>query len=170
MGRPHLTARNRPRELRRAVVLQARLRTGIRWSDTCILNVSSRGLMIHSGHTGPKGSLVEICRGEHVIVARVAWRDGSRAGLRSEERVPIEEIVLLGPCRPARLTADGKSFVERRRHARQGRGQSSLQPRWIEFVAAGIIGTSFAIGMWSMAERAFARPMAMVTGAFGNQT
>src|SRR5215218_5584495 len=86
----------RPRELRRRVVLPARLRTGAQWSDTCILNISSRGLMIHSGREAPRGSLVELRRGEHVIIARVAWRDGARVGLCSEDRVPIEEIMSVG--------------------------------------------------------------------------
>jgi len=94
-----------PREVRRRVVLPARLRTGVQWSDTCILNISSRGLMIHSGKPAPKGSLVELRRGEHVIIARIAWRDGARVGLCAEDRVPIEEIMSVGQSQAFRLTA-----------------------------------------------------------------
>ena len=86
-------SRQRPREVRRRVVLPARLLTGVQWSDTCILNISSRGLMIHSGRVAPKGSVVELHRGDHVIVARVVWRDGARVGLQSTDRVPVEEIM-----------------------------------------------------------------------------
>src|SRR5690348_1343959 len=102
----------KPRELRRRVVVPARLRDGASWSDACILNVSSRGLMIHTGRPVRCGSEVELRRGEYMIVARVVWRDGARAGLRAEERVPIEEIVMGGHAPALQLTANNG---ERRR-------------------------------------------------------
>ena len=46
MGLAKRKLRERPRELRRRVILPARLRTGADWSDTCMLNISSRGLLI----------------------------------------------------------------------------------------------------------------------------
>src|SRR5690349_10239243 len=95
----------KPRELRRRVVLPARMRLGTSWSDTCILNVSSRGLMIHTGRQVAKGTQVELRRGDHIILARVVWRDGGRAGLQAEERVPIEEIVTIGQSSALQLTA-----------------------------------------------------------------
>jgi hypothetical protein len=151
-------------------VLQARLRTGAQWSDTCILNISSRGLMIHSSRAGPLGSLVEVRRGEHVIVAQVMWLDGARAGLQSDDRVPVEQIMSLGQCQSLQLTANGGGFIERRRHPRPFPDRSRLQARCAEFLAIGMIGALLAISAWAMAERAFARPMAMVAGAFGNQS
>jgi hypothetical protein len=33
-----------------------------------------------------------------------------------------------------------------------------------------MLGACLAVGMWAMAERAFAEPMAMVVQAFGNQS
>lgn len=39
--------------------------------------------------------MVEIWHGEQVIVARVVWRKGTRAGLRSEQLVPVEELTRL---------------------------------------------------------------------------
>jgi hypothetical protein len=169
MIRHDFKSAQRPRELRRRVVLPARLRAGSQWSDTCILNISSRGLLIHSGYAGPKGSFVEVRRGQHVIVARVAWRDGARAGLQSDERVPVEEIMSLGQCQALQLTAGRGAIVERRRHPRPP-DASRLRSRWFEFAAVSMLGACLAVGMWAMAERAFAEPMAMVVQAFGNQS
>src|SRR5579872_7025211 len=93
MGGSRAHGKQRPRELRRRVVLPARMRAGAQWSDASILNISSRGLMIHSGRAGPTGSTLELRRGSHVIIAKVMWRDGSRAGLRSDARLPMEDIL-----------------------------------------------------------------------------
>src|SRR4051794_36406877 len=107
-----MSKRSRVRELRRRVVIPVRLRSVGQWSDTCILNISSRGLMIHSARTGPEGSMVELYRGDRVIVARVVWREGARVGLRSDERLPVDEIMSL--IQPARL-ASSMPNAERRR-------------------------------------------------------
>ena len=97
------------------MVLPARMRHGAAWSDACILNVSSRGLLIHTSRQAPMGSEIELRRGEHVILARVVWRDGAKVGLRADDRVPIEEIVTLGQSRVLQLSAGGS--VERRKSA-----------------------------------------------------
>src|SRR4029078_12325215 len=95
----------RPRELRRRVVLPARMRMDSSWCDACILNISSRGLMIHVARGAPSGDTVELRRGDHVIVARVVWRDGSRAGLHSDDRLPVEQILSLSQAPALQLTA-----------------------------------------------------------------
>src|SRR5215213_8031992 len=95
----------RPRELRRKVVMPARLRVGSGWANACILNISSRGLMIRSTGAGVPGSVVELRRGDQVILARVVWRHGSRAGLRAEDHLPVEEILSLTQAASLQLTA-----------------------------------------------------------------
>lgn len=159
-------SRQRPRELRRRVVLPARLLTGAQWSDTCILNISSRGLMIHSGRVAPKDSLVELHRGEHVIVARVVWRDGARVGLQSTDRVPVDEIMSAGAANVLRVTAGGHA-IERRRKPRENRSDARLRARTIEFVAVGAIAASLATGAWLMTEQALERPIALIASALG---
>jgi hypothetical protein len=153
----------RPRELRRRVVVPARLRHGASWSDACILNISSRGLMIHTGRPIARGAEVELRRGDHVIVARVVWRDGGRAGLRSEERVPIDDIVTLGQSPALQLTA---ASGERRKHRRPGE-RSRIQGRAIEFAGVLVIAVSLAGAGFTMVESAFARPLAVVAAALG---
>ena len=153
----------KPRELRRRVVVPARLRDGASWSDACILNVSSRGLMIHTGRPVRCGSEVELCRGEHMIVARVVWRDGGRAGLRAKERVPIEEIVMSGHAAALQLAA---ANGERRRRPRP-EDSSRLRGRAIEFAGSLAVVVTLAAGGVSMVETAFAQPMAAVAAALG---
>ena len=165
MGASRTKIGNRPRELRRRVVLPARLRAGAQWSDTCILNISSRGLLIHSGSPAPKGSKVELRRGDHVIIARVMWRDGARVGLQAEEQLPIAEIMSLGHSGTLWLTAAETPPAERRRRPRSSATDARLRGRAMEFVAVGTITVSLALSAWVMAEQALVRPMALVANA-----
>jgi hypothetical protein len=146
------------------VVVPARLRHGAAWTDACILNISTRGLMIHTGRQVAKGTQVEVRRGDHVIIARVVWREGGRAGLRAEDRVPVEEIMTLGKSPPLQLTA---APVERRKHSRPHDG-SRLQGRAMEFGAVIAIGACLAAAGLSMVQAAFARPLEMVSAVLGN--
>jgi hypothetical protein len=156
----------RSRELRRRVVLPARLRSGAQWSDVCILNISSRGLMIHSARVSAKGSMVELRRGEHVIVARVMWREGARAGLHSDERLPIEKLATLGQPQPLRVASEDGKFVERRKRPRP-QDDARLRGRAMEFIGVGAIGVTLALGAWTIASEAFARPLETVRNALG---
>jgi hypothetical protein len=145
------------------VVVPARLRHGASWTDACILNISSRGLMIHTGRPISRGAEVELRRGDHVIVARVVWREGGRAGLRSEERLPIEDIVTLGQSPALQLTA---ANGERRKHPRP-EDRSRIQARAIEFGGVLVIAAVLAGAGFTMVESAFARPLAAVAAALG---
>ena len=101
-------AGHRPRELRRSVVLPARMRLGSAWSDACILNISSHGMMIQASRGVPQGITIELQRGEYVVLAHVVWRYGARAGLQVEERLAVEPP----HAEPgARLAADRGRFA-----------------------------------------------------------
>lgn len=143
------------------MLVPARLRHGSSWSDACILNVSSRGLMIHTGRPIPNGSRIEIRRGDHVIVARVVWREGGRAGLRAEDRVPLEDIVTLGQSPSLQLSA---ATGERRKHPRRG-DHSRLRGRVVEFGGVVLIAAALTGAGLSMVDAAFARPLAVVSAA-----
>ena len=120
--------------------------------------------MIHSGWPLAQGTQVEICRGDTVIVACVMWRDGGRAGLRAESRVPIEEMMLLGQAPSYRLTA---RTGERRKRPRSA-DRSRLRGRAFEFAGIVVIAASLAGAGLAMIEQAFARPLAIVTTALAN--
>ena len=119
--------------------------------------------MIHTGRPIRCGREVELRRGEHMIVARVVWRDGARAGLRCDERVPVEEIVMLGHAPALQLTATNG---ERRRHPRP-EVSSRLRGRAIEFAGLLAIIAALAGAGVSMVGAAFARPLAAVALALG---
>ena len=153
-------------ELRRRVMLRARMRAICGWSDACILNVSSRVLMINSA-TLVKGNTVEVWHGEHVIVATVVWRKGTRAGLQAEERIPVEEILALGKSPGLQLTA-GTTWpeVERRKKPR-GSDEHRITGRALEYTGVLFLGAILAISAFLMVEQAFARPLHYVAAAFG---
>jgi hypothetical protein len=145
-------------------MIPARLRNGAQWTDACILNISSRGLLVHSPRGVPQGSTVELRRGEHVILAQVVWRDGLRIGLQAEDRLPMDEIISLDRAATLQLTA---GQVERRTQRRGPALDSRLRGRAMEFISVGVIAASLAVTIWSMVEQALARPMAAVTAALG---
>jgi hypothetical protein len=155
----------RPRELRRRVVLPARLCTGAQWSDTCILNISSRGMLIHSARPAGMGSLVELRRGDHVITARVVWRNGARVGLQSDERLAVDEIVTLGQSQAFKLTA-GNSPA-RQLPSRGMADRSRMRGRAMEFLSIAVIAASIAASVATMVQSAFARPLAIIEQALG---
>ena len=165
----HRAAMHRSRELRRRVVLPARVRTPAGWSDACILNVSSRGLLIHSLGAAETGTTIELRHRDHAIVARVVWRAGARAGLRSEDRVPVEDIMMLGQAHNATLTAVDHPAVERRRAPRHDAraAESRARGRAIEFVGALAIAAVLATGMVAMVEASLERPLASIGALLG---
>ena len=165
MGLAKRKLRERPRELRRRVILPARLRTGADWSDTCILNISSRGLLIQSARPAQPGSEIEVRRGDYTIVARVMWRDGSRLGLQSDERVPVEEIMSASSAGTLQLVAADGNLVERRRRPRRDNERSRERGRMVEFAALVATATILAGCAWGMTHKALEAPFAKVEAA-----
>ena len=105
------------------------------WSDACILNVSSRGLMINApAAAAAQGHTIELWHGDRVIVATVVWRR-PRAGLQTEDRVPVDDILALSSATTLQLTAAPWPAVDRRKQPRAeddsafAHAGSNLQPR-----------------------------------------
>lgn len=140
------------------------MRASSGWSDACIVNVSSRGLQINCNHLAAQGSVVEIWHREHVIIARVVWRKGNRAGLQAEHQVPVEELMTAGQAPSLQLTASQWPRVERRKEARS-HDESRLRARAIEFAGLAIITASLAGGIAAMVGQAFDRPLTIVETA-----
>ncbi len=161
MRLPDRKKSERPREPRRRVVIPARLRSGAQWSDACIVNISSRGMMIHSGRAGPAGTMVELHRGDHVIIARVVWRDGGRAGLHSVEQLPVEEIISLGRSRGLRLAASDGEFIERRKRPRRSDTDARSTGRMLDFAGIAAIILCLALGI-SALSRGTPAPIARI--------
>jgi hypothetical protein len=159
-------SKHRPRELRRRVVVPARVRTGAQWSDACILNISSRGLLIHSSRPAPEGSVVQILRAGHLMVARVVWCEAARSGLHSDEPLPVEDILSIKQSRPLQPIA-ASGVIRDRRKQRRIAHDARLRGRAMEFAAVGGIAVALAVGAWGMTEHALAKPLGRVAATLG---
>ena len=156
----------RLREERRRVMLPARMRSAAGWSDACILNISSRGLLIYSSGAAAPGSFVKVRRGGQMVVARVVWRQNQRIGLCSPDPVRIEDIISTETAASAvRATAGGPTF-DRRRVPRDV-DRSRAQGRAMEFLATAAIGASIAMLAAVYAGEVLAAPMWVVGSALG---
>lgn len=115
----------RPREERISVIIPSRMRVANCWSDVCIRNISSRGLLVASNDPPPLGSYVEIRRGTQIIVARAVWTRGQYFGLRSQEKLPVQQIISEPrlTSRPQVAVADGAAPGERRSDRRRTTGE-----------------------------------------------
>lgn len=151
-------------------MLPARLRNGGPWSDACILNVSSRGLMIRCGPTVPEGSIVELHRGNRLITARVVWRDGPRAGLQTEDRLAVDEILSEGQSAHLQLIASDGALVERRNFRRPERGDSRLVGRMIEFAGLVAIVAGLASCLYALAQHTLGKPIASAAKALDSRS
>ncbi len=146
-------AGTKPREQRIWVSIPSRMRIDNWWTDICIRNISAHGLLIASANPPARGSYVEIRRGTQIIVARAVWADGQYCGLRSQERLPIQQIIAEPRLtrRPvvAVETADGAA--DRRRDERRASATAiaERQDRSRRFAAAFqfVLLVAAAVGM-----------------------
>ena len=83
----------KPREPRRNVVIQARMRSDGAWMDVCIRNISSRGFLLQAASPPPRGTYVEIFRGKHAVIGRVAWSKERRFGIHTQDRMNVDAII-----------------------------------------------------------------------------
>jgi len=147
------------------------MRLGGSWTDAAILNLSSRGLMMHSQAGPPRGSYVEVRRGRHVIIARVVWASGDRFGVCSQDRLPVEDIVSRPdfPGVKPEVAADG--FRERRAAPRptdSRHDNSRLLGRLTEFACVALFGMIAATAIYGLVAPALAQPLAQISSALGD--
>lgn len=83
----------KPREPRRIVLIQARMRIDGTWCDVCIRNLSSRGMLLQAATAPRRGTYVEIFRGRHSFIAQVRWCKDRRFGVHTRERIDIDAII-----------------------------------------------------------------------------
>lgn len=97
-----------------------------------IADLSSRGLMALASPGPPRGTVVEIRIGRHVLVGQVQWSEGARFGMRFGERIDV--IAVIGnEAGPAGLEA-----------ARKARGRPSAVAR---YAYAQHVGRGFGYGV-----------------------
>jgi hypothetical protein len=147
-------------------MLSARLRQEHGWSDANILNVSSRGLMLHGSVRPPRGSYLEIRRGSCVIVGRVVWIELSRFGIRTQNRIPVDALISSGV---AAAPDNRASPVTDRRTKPRSEGlewryvRSSDRGRAMQFAAIAAAGFLVSLFIFRTAGEALAAPLATVS-------
>lgn len=147
-------------------MLPARMRSASGWSDACILNISSRGLLIYSSGTAMPGSFVEVRRGGQMVVARVVWRQNQRIGLCSPDPVRVEDIISTETAASAVQATASRPTFDRRRIPRDAE-RSRLQGRAMEFLGTLVIGASIATLAAVYAGEVLAAPLSTVRAALG---
>ena len=165
----------RPREDRVSVVIPSRMRVANCWSDVCIRNISSRGLLVSANDPPIKGSYVEIRRGTQIIVARAMWTKGHFVGLRSQEKLPIQRIISEPrlTSRPQVAVADGAAAGDRRADSRRGGGIAERQERSrrfasaFQFVLFAAVGTGVSVWAATSVYGLLGHPLAAVERALG---
>lgn len=146
-------------------MLRARVRATCGWTDASILNISTRGLMIHANAGALRSDKIELWHGEHVIVASVVWRKGTRAGLRTDQRIPVDDIMALSRAASLRLTAAPCWPAVERRKAPRDADRSRDSARMLQFAGVTAIAALLAIGAFAMVEQTLASPLDLVRSA-----
>ena len=141
-----------------------------RWSDACIHNASSRGLLVAADDAPASGSYVDIRRGSLVIIGRVVWRKGRFFGVRTQDRVVVQALID-EPRRGAAATPT--PTTERRTSARltaEGRIARRVERsrQMASIVQFGFLAAAAAAAAAIMADEVsatLARPLAAVSAS-----
>ncbi len=153
----------RNREARNPVMIAARMRVGTRWLDARILNISSRGLMLHAEDPPPLGSYIELRRGAHTIVARVMWSGEERVGVMSQDAICADALIRDLPPN------SGAQAGEQRRAAPRATATAHeairSHGRSMDFAAVALLGAALGAGVIGAVENMFGQPMARVDAA-----
>jgi hypothetical protein len=161
----------KPREERLKAMVKARMRADGCWHDVCVLNLSSRGLGIQSADPPPRGTYVELFRGRYVVVARVIWTKGHRAGLRSQDPIFIQALLSYpagsqpdappASARPIELGVGPRALQQRY-------DESRLAARIVEFAFTTIAAAGLGLVVFGCLEQALARPLSQLRTALGS--
>jgi len=155
----------KPREPRHKVLVRARMKVGAGWHDTCILNISSRGMLLQAADPPVRGSYLEIRRGPEVIVARVMWTKTHRFGVKSQDVLSIDAIVANTALAPIREAVPGGERRANTRTRLAAHERSRLQGRVMEYGFAAALAVVVALFAAGEVYQLLARPAEMVTAA-----
>lgn len=119
--------------------------------------------MVHANFSALDAGVVEVWHGRHAITARVVWREGARAGLKAEDRIPVEDILTATQSQALQVRAGGPA-VERRRRPRKHE-DSRIRARAFEFASVGIVAVALALSFSLWVSTALAVPLAGIRTA-----
>ena len=151
------------REERVKVLAKARLRNGNAWSDVCLVNLSSRGAGLQCATPPNVGTYVEVKRGSNVvIVGRVAWSNGHRFGIRTQDVIWVNAVL-----NDVAMEQAPAAVVERRALTRTttNHERSRLLARRVQGFSVLAASMCFALIVGSMVQSAVSRPMEAISTA-----
>lgn len=152
-------------------MIQARMRVGASWNDACILNLSSRGMLVRAPKAPNRGSYLEIRRGNHIIVARVVWANADRFGVYTQDPVPAADLICRTNSAGAAAALSGSGLAERRTVPRPT-VPTSEKSRWraraTEFCTIGFLCGVAAVLLLGAVSDLFGQPMMAVERVLGN--
>ena len=157
----------KPREKRLPASIDARMREGLQWSNIRIRNASSRGLMAECEKPPAPKTYVDIRRGTIVVVGRVVWRNGSRFGVRTQDRLDIQGLIC-EPRQPRLPPTARDALPERRATPRRVEAAPQWQERSrfiaakLQYVAVIAIGAGVSIALAVAAGQILSRSLAAV--------
>ena len=145
-------------------MLSARIRIGAAWNDVSILNISPRGLSMQASAPPPRGTYLEIRRGEHEIMACVMWASHHRFGVRTQDVLLVDDII---HQRSTAETAPAAAMPDRRPSWRTAERHetSRMMSRAMEFAIVAVFAASAAVVTFGIVAEALQRPLAEATAA-----
>jgi hypothetical protein len=147
------------------MLVRARVRSGAAWHDACILNISSRGMLLQAAQPPARGSYLELRRGALVIVAKVIWTKSHRFGVKTQDALPVQALVDNGAVQDV---GEGVRLGERRRQERSRlpADQSSRQQgRVIEYGFAAALAAALSVFAAAQVHDMLARPFGAASAA-----
>ena len=150
-------------------MLSARLRNGSGWTDACILNISSRGMLVYVKGGARPGSYVELRKGDNRVVARVIWRNNNRIGLCSADPLPVAQIISSETAVAAAASSPALAGrIRERRNRLAPEERSRARSRAMEFLSLVLIGTAIAGTAAVYVQQVMSKPLARVIGVIGS--
>lgn len=164
MASAYQSAVQRPREWRRRVSIRTRVNLGPHWVDGKVLNISSRGMLLHSKRPLPIGAKVHIRQGSQAVAARVVWREGQRSGLECQAGIAINEWLAACEAPPPAERREARRAAPSLARREEG---SRLVARRIEHIAVMAIALAISVSVTALAASALIEPFHAVEAALG---
>lgn len=135
-----------PREPRRKVRINARMRIDSACVPVMICDVSSRGALLRSPQPPPRGAYVELMRPGGATVARVVWSSGASFGVQTREKLDVAALTNSPESaleKPVFLPDSGRKTYVHGLHHREASNWLAGRMQFVTIAAAAVVGAVF---------------------------
>ncbi len=163
----------KPREPRRTLLADARMRLDDKWADVRIRNASAHGMMVETEAPPQRGSYIEIRRGALIVIGRVAWSRGTRFGLRSQDVIDVDALLSPAQQGSGASCKSGASGERRRdpsrlRHGPDSEARSRHIASALQYAVFGGAAIISAVTAALLVGDVLSRPFQSLSKALGN--